>query len=876
MSFARRTICLVLAATPGGALFAGDGGTPDDFVTDADRRPTLQTHGQLFIHDATLLTVSHGTLELGDLLVQDGKIVALGTELTPPAGVPLLEGAGLFVMPGLIDCHSHAAIEGGVNEGTLSIVPEVRIRDEVDQRDPTIWLALAGGTTSMNLLHGSANVIGGQNAVVKMRWGKSAAEMLFAGAPRGVKFALGENPKQSSSSGSFDRQRRYPNTRMGVEAALRRAFTRAQDHRTEWKQYADAKARGEERLEPRHDLRLEALVDIMEGRILVHSHCYRADEILMLMRVAEDFGFRIKTLQHVLEGYKVAPEIAKHGAGASTFSDWWAYKLEAYDAIPYNAALLELAGVHCSVNSDSADLTRRLYHEAAKTLRYGNLSEQTALAQVTLNPAWQLGIDGHVGSLDIGKDADLAVFNGHPLSVYSRCEYTFVDGECYFERHYAAGETRPLNTTGASFGPIDCPDPSQLPLPGNGGVYALVGGTLHPVSGPVIEKGVVVIDHGKIAAVGADVRVPDHAEVVRCEGLHVYPGLIDAADTLGLGEIGSVAGGQDTNELGGIEPDLRVTAAIHPGSSHIPVTRCDGVTAALVLPSGGTLPGRGTLIQLDGFTWEEMTLAVALVQRISFPSVAADEAPEKALEKEEVTKLDELFEKALRYADARAAGSSDARAPGYSALAPFLRGADGKLPGLFLIDANGVNQLRAAVLFAEKHQLNYALLGCGDAWLVADFLKQHGTRCLVARSLGMPDGDQRYDAAYQNAGRLHAAGVPFAIVTMEQENVRQLGHHAGMAAAFGLPRDAALRSITLSPAEILGVADRLGSLQAGKLANVIVTDGDPLELRTHVRHEFIAGRPIRLVSKQTELYETYKRRILDTQKSGGSPAAAGG
>ena len=843
---------------------AGDGGTPDDFFTAAERIPALRTGGSFFLRDATLLTVTHGTIEQGDLLVQDGKLAAIGRDLSPPAGWPaekVLDGRGWFVSPGIIDCHSHAAIEGGVNEGTLTLVPEVRIDDEIDPKDPTLWLALAGGTTAMNLLHGSANVVGGQNAVIKLRWGKGAAELLFEGAPRGVKFALGENPKRSNDRGGSDRERRYPATRMGVEAVLRRAFAQADDYRRARREWTEATARGAAKPEPRRDLRLEALVDIMEGRILVHSHCYRADEILMLMRVAEDFGFRIKTLQHVLEGYKVAPEIAKHGAGPSSFADWWAYKLEAYDAIPFNAALLELAGARCSLNSDSAELTRRLHHEAAKSLRDGNLDEARTLAQVTINPAWQLGIDGRVGSLEVGKDADLAVWNGHPLSVYTRCELTFIDGECYFQRA-PLDAPRTLNATGPVFGPIDCPDPSQLPLPGDGGIYALVGGTVHPVSGPAIEKGVVLIEGGRITAVGADVRAPDHAEVVRCDGLHVYPGLIDGATTLGLGEIASVPAGQDMSELGGIEPDLRVTAAVHPGSALIPVTRRAGITSVLVLPGGGVLPGRGSVMNLAGHTWEEMTLADAQVQRLMLPAVAADEAPEKALENDEFTRLTKLFDECRRDAQARAAGACPPHAPGHAALAPFLvAGADGRKK-TFVIDASSTNQLRAAVLFAEKEQLDYVLLGCRDAWQVAEFLKQHGARCLVANSIGLPGDRQRDDAAYQNAARLHAAGVKFALVTMEQENVRWLGHHAGMAAAFGLPRDVALRAITLAPAELLGVADRVGSLEAGKVANVIVTDGDPLELRTHVRFEWIAGKPVRLVDKQTELYETWKKHIL--------------
>jgi imidazolonepropionase-like amidohydrolase len=870
------------AAAPAAPTWiATDGGRDGDWLTDDLRKPSLHTNGNLFVHDATLLTVSHGTIEHGNVLVKDGRIAALGPDVAAPndPAIPVLEAAGLFVMPGLVDCHSHAAIEGGVNEGTLSIVPEVKIRDEVDPHDVTIWLALAGGTTTMNLLHGSANVIGGQNAVAKMRYGKSAAEMLLEGAPRGVKFALGENPKQSNF-GRFDSPRRYPATRMGVEAALRRAFTRASEYRDEWKHYADAKSRGESLLEPRRDLRLEALVEIMEGRILVHSHCYRADEIVMLMRVAEDFGFRVKTLQHVLEGYKVAPEIAKHGAGPSTFSDWWAYKLEAYDAIPYNAALLELSGCRCSLNSDSADLTRRLYHEAAKTERYGDLDEQRALAQVTLNPAWQLGVDAHIGSLDVGKDADLAVFNGHPLSVYSRCEYTFVDGECYFERKYAKDETRPLNVTGPVWAPVDVPDPSQLPLPSDRGTYALVGGTVHPVSGPPIENGVVVIDRGRVVAVGTDaqVHVPADAEVVKCDGMHVLPGFFDAATSLGLGEIGSVAGAQDSSELGDVGPDLRVTAALNPSSSHVAVARCDGITTALVLPSGGTVAGRGSLVQLRGDTWEQMVVGDSTVLRLQFPSVAADEAPEKALEKDEVTKVSELFAKARRYGEALAAGVPTPRAPGYDALLPFLRSATNPTPRKVVIGASEPNQLRAAALFAEKEQLDALLLGCQEAWLVADFLKQHGAKCLVAGSLGVPRANERYDAAYQNAARLHAAGVPFAICTMAQENVRWLAHHAGMSAAFGLPRDAALAAITLAPAQLLGVADRYGSLEPGKVASVIATDGDPLELRTHVRYEFVGGKPIRLVSKQTELYEQYKKRILDEKATSGrvtAPTAGG-
>jgi imidazolonepropionase-like amidohydrolase len=292
-----------------------------------------------------------------------------------------------------------------------------------------LYRQLAGGVTAANVLHGSANVIGGQNAVIKLRWGKPPAELLMAGAPRGIKFALGENPKRPGGNG------RYPGTRMGVEATLRAAFSEARSYRQEWQEYERKLKSGRDRpAPPRRDLRLETLRDILDGKVLVHAHSYRADEILMLMRVAEEFGFRVRTFQHVLEGYKVATELARHGAGASTFSDWWAYKVEAMDAIPYNAAIMASKGVVVSLNSDSAELARRLYWEAAKVVRYGGVSETEALKMITLNPARQLGIDRWVGSLEPGKDGDVAIFSAHPFAADARVEYTLVDGTIYFDR----------------------------------------------------------------------------------------------------------------------------------------------------------------------------------------------------------------------------------------------------------------------------------------------------------------------------------------------------------------------------------------------------------------------------------------------------------
>lgn len=411
-----------------------ESGTPSA-TTDA---PIASAAGDLLIRNATILTASHGTLNNSDILVRRGKIVAVGANLRGGSDVRVVDATGKFVTPGIIDCHSHSATDA-INEGTLSVTSMVRIRDTLNPTDINVYRALAGGVTAQNVLHGSANTIGGQNAVVKMKYGRPIAEWMM-GAPPGIKFALGENVKRSNNAnviiiGGQQPPRRYPATRMGQEEVIRDAFTRARNYKREWDDYRAAQSRGDRNaIPPRRDLQLEPLVEVLAGTRYVHAHSYRSDEMLMLMNIAEEFGFHIKTLQHVLEGYKIAPEIARHGAGASAFADFWGYKLEAYDAIPYDVAIMTRAGVVSSVNSDDAGRARRLNIDAAKMMKYGGLTEQEALRLVTLNPAIQLGIEKITGSIDVGKDADLVIWNGHPFSVYSRVDQTYIEGELFFDR----------------------------------------------------------------------------------------------------------------------------------------------------------------------------------------------------------------------------------------------------------------------------------------------------------------------------------------------------------------------------------------------------------------------------------------------------------
>jgi imidazolonepropionase-like amidohydrolase len=392
----------------------------------------------IVIQNATIMTVAKGTFK-GSVVIKDGKIADVGERIMVPQGATVIDGTNQYVIPGIIDCHSHIAGEGGINEGSVSVSSMVDIRDILNPEDIAIYRALAGGVTTANILHGSANAIGGKTLPIKMRWGKDAQGLIFEGATPGIKFALGENPKRAGNpaggrGAATPTTARYPATRMGIEDTIREAFNEAKTYKAQWDDYAAKSARGERLLPPRKDLKLEALKEVLEGTRYVHAHCYRADEILMLIRVADDYGFKIRTFQHVLEGYKVAKEIAAHGAGGSTFSDWWSYKVEAFDAIPYNAALMARKGVLVSINSDDAELMRHLNSEAGKVMKYGGVTEEEALAMVTLNPAKQLGIENRVGSIEVGKDADMVIYDKPPLSDYAKVQKVFIDGTMYFDR----------------------------------------------------------------------------------------------------------------------------------------------------------------------------------------------------------------------------------------------------------------------------------------------------------------------------------------------------------------------------------------------------------------------------------------------------------
>jgi imidazolonepropionase-like amidohydrolase len=403
-------------------------------------------HHDVVIKNATLMTVTHGNIKNGQIYIKDGKIAAVGETVNAPASATVIDAEGKYLTPGIVDCHSHIALDDDVNEATSPITPQMMMKDAFDYQDKAIYRALAGGVTTSLLLHGSANMIGGQAVVIKHKYGASRDEMLFPDAPRSIKFASGENPKRV-----YGTREQLPSTRMGNFAVQREALVEAQDYMREWDAYDEKIKRNKgdkDASPPKRDLKLDALADILRGKLMVQIHIYRADEMLTEIAMAKEFGYKIRAFHHALEAYKVADQLAANNIGIATFADWWGYKREAWDAIPWNAVMAMRKGVRVAIKSDSEDYTRRLNQEAAKTIRYGGATEEEALKMITLNPAWIVGIDDRIGSIDIGKDADLVIWDGYPLSTQGVPEKVFIDGEVYFDRaqpglgttHYKEGE----------------------------------------------------------------------------------------------------------------------------------------------------------------------------------------------------------------------------------------------------------------------------------------------------------------------------------------------------------------------------------------------------------------------------------------------------
>ncbi|MCA9016671.1 MAG: amidohydrolase family protein, partial [Planctomycetaceae bacterium] len=558
--------------------------------------------------------------------------------------------------------------------------------------------------------------------------------------------------------------------------------------------------------------------------------------------------------------YKIAPEILAHGASCSTFSDWWAYKIEAFDAVPHNAALLNEAGVNTVIKSDDWELIRHLYLEAAKTVRYGDMSFDDALRTITINPARELGLDQQIGSIEIGKDADFAIFSGHPLNAFSRCEMTIIEGEVYFDRKH-----QPTAMTESSERRSTAPkveiaqravNPFSLPA-GDLAEFAITGATLHPVDGGDIAAGTIVIKGEKITYVGPAKMLPETLTVIDAKGLHVYPGMIDTGSTLGLTEIDKVRETHDYLESGDLQPDLRTGVAINPDSELFPVARAGGITSVLVCPRSGLISGQASLVQTAGWTAPEMVMELEAGLQIHWST-----KKERQQELKDFLQQARLYQK-LKQQTKENASSGPVTDPRFEALLPYL---DQKKP--VFIEANSSKEIAGALLFAEQEKLRVVITGGTDAWKLAKELKSRKVPVIVGPVMRRPQEDyDPFDAPYANPGHLYDAGVPFCIRSNSAWNSRNTPFEAAMAVAYGLPEQAALRAVTLSAAEILGVEKQVGSLTEGKLANLIITDGSPLQHTSHIKAVCVGGKLLPPENKQTRLYERYRGRLQQIQKS---------
>jgi imidazolonepropionase-like amidohydrolase len=886
-------------------------------------RPAETTPAHRLYRNATVWTMGRqGVLKGADVLIRDGKIVAVGRGLSAPQGCEVVDATGKHISPGIWDCHSHTAIWGGVNEGSNMVTIECRISDVINATSQDVYTQLSGGTVGAQQLHGSANAIGGQTSPVKWRWGQTADEFPIAGAPQGVKFALGQNPIREDTGG-FGGQATVvgstlltwrPRTRMGVEESIRRALQLGREYVQAW---ADYKA-GRRKAEPRRDLQLEGLGEITTGQCLVHSHAYRADEMLMLMRVVPEYGGRIASLQHVLEGYKIADEMAAAQVGGSTFSDWWGFKLESYDAIPHNPGLMAERGVSVSVNSDSGNHARRLNMEAAKSIRYAGTSPEKALSFVTIEPARQMGIGDKTGSLEPGKDADMVVWTDDPTSVFAVCLETYVDGVKRFDRAddarqraererellaakallaEAAPAPAPAATTDEAFpttakfgiGPITgIPGSARYPRK----AVFFDDATVHPMDGEPFVGDVLVGADGMIAAVGKELS-PGGATRVNGRGKHLYPGLIDAVTGLGINEIGQVPASDDSSERGDFHPDYRVERTINPEWETLAVARNQGVLTALVRPSGSGASGQAALIHTEGYTWEDITVqgGVALAYGNPFGAMGFGEQDDRCLCEvietdlgheghghdddftsgaaqqqqggvnaigQTLTRIADQIKAAKAYEADLAAATPEKPVARDQRHEAILRVARGELP--VLVSASTGAEIKAAVEWAEKEGIRMVITGGTAADEVDDWLAKKQVPIAFAGTMTVPPADRPVDHYYSLPARLAKAGVRFCLTTQSDKDVRLLRDQAGWAAAYGLPREDAARSITWWAAQVLGVDDRMGAIKPGLEGTVILTDGEIIEVRSRVLRAWIRGREVSLETKQTRLYDKYRTR----------------
>ena len=882
MSIRRSIPFLALALGCGGAQASNDeDGLPDvcEEVLETSSAPTFSTERTLIV-GGTVFTATGEIYTPGYVMFEDGRIVDVGPgEPEDPGEAIRVDATGNYVTPGIIDTHSHLGVyptpyvqaHSDGNEATSPMTPQVEAVHSVWPQDPGFERALAGGVTSLQILPGSANLIGGRGFTMKLHRGaRNAEDLRFPGAPETLKMACGENPKRVyGGRGSM------PSTRMGSVATVRQAWVDAVQYAESWSDYEESLAEwceggapdDEEPDEPAISLANETLAGVLSGDILPQIHCYRADEMLTQIQIADEFGFSIRSFHHAVEAYKIRDTLAEYSIAVSTWADWWGFKIEAYDAVIENAALVHEAGAPAVIHSDSAIGIQRLNQEAAKAYFAGvaagiELDENDVIRWITYNPAWALGIEDQTGSLEPGLMADVVIWNAHPLSVYARPVMVWVDGQ----KEYDAGadatrwsdfeiglwpEALEPSENGA---PVTI-ESSDLPGDTIPGDTCITNAAVHRISAPVL-RGNVCIAGGEIVYIGSGVA--EGAEIIDGDGMALTPGLVELRTQIGLVEIGAVessraadAGGEDP-----VRAAFRAADALNSDTSLVGVARLGGVTSVAALPSGGLVSGYGTWLNLvDGSADDMIVDAEVLVMSLGTGAGHTVGASRGSA----LLRYREIFEDAAFWArnqgDYDSAQLRDLSVSRLDLMA-LQRALDGDVP--VLVSANSRSDIRSALRLADEYGLRIAVSGGNDAWGMAAELAAANVPVVLDPMLNLPMDFDNLGAREDGAAILNQAGVPVVLSTGSTHNARSLRQIAGNAVRAGLPWADGLEAITLAPATLMGVEDRYGSIAVGQSATMVLWSGDPLELSSAPTHMWIDGVEQSLRSRQTELFERYR------------------
>ncbi|MDC0713866.1 amidohydrolase family protein [Stigmatella sp. ncwal1] len=848
------------------------------------------------IRHATVMPASGPAIEDGAVAFAEGRLVAVGrsAEVVAPPGAEEVDGTGLFVTPGIVDAHSHLGVyatpatfanEEG-NEATAPVTAEVDAEHGFWPQDPGLQRAAAGGVTSLLVLPGSANLIGGRGFPVKLHFGRSAAEMQFPGAKDALKMACGENPRRVYGEG----RKMAPATRMANVAGYRQAFALARDYLNRWADWEKKKAKKPEEAGPPpvRDLKLETLAEVLRGNLLVQNHCYRADEMAVMLQVAKEAGFSIRAFHHAVEAYKLRDVLAKNEVAVATWADWWGFKMEAWDGIPENAGLLWQAGVKTVIHSDSAYGIQRLNQEAGKAMWRAResgipLAEEEVLRWVTLNAAWVMGVEAQTGSLEPGKMADVVLWKGHPLSAYARAQRVWADGVVTFDAatgpvdmsDFEVGEragtsarlvAQPARVpTGQDLGLAAPCDPAKdracaalLPV-SEGACTAFQGVTVF--TGSEWWKGAsVLVEGGKVtrAQAGALGPLPAGCREVEGRGRLLTPGLMEAFTGLGLVEV--LAESSTTDDVlegeavakGPVHAALRVADSINPASALYPVARLGGVTAVGTVPSGGLIPGQSAFVATDG-TLRRTPLALHV--NLGLPGREAVSGSRSAV----LEHLRELLSDAREYGRRKTDFEQNrmrevaASRLDLEALQPVLSGTV-----RVVVAAKRAGDLLAALELAREYGLKLILVGGDEAWQVAGALAAAKVPVILKPTQNLPRNFDSLGARLDLAALLHAAGVKVLISTMDEPHLtRTLSQEAANAVAWGLPHTEALRAVTSNVAEAFGVEG--GRIAPGAVADLVLWNGDPLDLASRPLGMWLAGRQVGLVSRQQALFEKHQK-----------------